>query len=256
VEIESKYADVGEIRVHFRTAGSGVPIVFLHAGSVTSETWSDYLLQFSDSFWTIAPDSRGQGQTTIGAGPLTYGRMAGDVVRLLDWLEIDRAHVVGQSDGGCVATHLLIDYPDRVRSGTLLGTPFHVDDYPDEARQTLENYIKSLAACDPGLEAIRSMHTAAENPGQWARLTESFDRMWGAQPSFSDKEIELIDRPVLLVKTDRDPFVPAHVIDRVAGLVDGAQVLYLPEGTHTAYREMSGEVSTALGSFIESVGGV
>ena len=153
--IECKFADLGEIGTYYRTAGSGVPIVFLHAGSVTSEAWADYLLRFTDSYRAIAPDSRGQGHSTLGAGPLTFGRMASDVVRLLDHLKIDRAHVVGQSDGGCIATHLLLDYPDRVRSGTLLGTPFHIDDYSEEARQTLEDYIKSLAACDPGLEAIR-----------------------------------------------------------------------------------------------------
>ena len=72
-------------------------------------------------------DSRGQGNSTEGAGPITYGRLAFDAVRLLDHLGITRAHVVGHSSGGIAALYLLVHFPDRVKTATLMGTLYHVD---------------------------------------------------------------------------------------------------------------------------------
>ena len=254
--IEAQYADLGEIRLHYKTAGSGVPTVFLHGGSSTSEAWEDYLIRFADSYRTIAPDGRGQGQSSFGSGPLTYGRMAGDVVRLLDYLNIDRAHIVGHSDGGVIALHLMIDYPDYVRSATLLGTPYHIDNYPENTCTVLEDYVKALALSDPSYESIKSKHAAAENPQEWISLVNTLGQMWRTQPTFSEAEIGLIDRPVLIVKTDHDFFIPAAVFDRMANLIQNSQVLHLPEGTHSVYRQKPEEVSTAIRTFIQAIDNV
>ena len=81
---------------------------------------------------TIA-DSRGQGNSTDGAGPITFGRVAFDAVRLLDHLGITRAHVVGHSSGAIAGLHLLVDFPDRVKTVTLLGGAYHVDNSRPEA---------------------------------------------------------------------------------------------------------------------------
>jgi len=251
--IEAHNANLGEIRLHYKTAGSGIPIVFLHGGSSTSEAWEDYLLRFADSFRTIAPDGRGQGQSSLGNGPITYGRMAGDVVRLLDHLNVGRVHIVGHSDGGVVALHLLIDYPDRIRSATLLGTPYHIDNYPANACTVLEGYVKALAASDPAYESIKSKHAAAKDPQEWLSLVNKLGQMWRTQPTFSEAEIELINTPVLIVKTDHDFFIPAVVFDRMAELMQGAQILHLPEGKHSVYRQKSEQVSTAIRAFIREI---
>lgn len=251
--IETQTADLGELRLYYRTAGSGVPIVFLHGGSSASDAWEYYLQKFADSYRALAPDGRGQGQSSCGSGPLTYGRMAGDVVRFLDHLGIERAHVVGHSDGGVTALHLLIDYPDRVRSATLLGTPYHIDNYPPNALTVLEDYVKALAASDPAYESIKSKHAAAKTSEKWTSLVSRLGQMWRTQPTFSEAEIGLIDTPVLIVKTDHDFFIPTAVFDRMATLIKGARVLHLPQGTHSVYRQQRETVSTAIRTFIQAV---
>ena len=77
--------------------------------------------------------------------PITYGRMAFDAIGLLDYLGIHSAHVIGHSDGGCTTLHLLIDYSDRVRSATLIGTPFNTDNYPPKVFEELQNAMRMLA---------------------------------------------------------------------------------------------------------------
>ena len=251
--IEAQSADLGEIRLYYKTAGSGVPIVFLHGGSDASDAWEFYLNKFADSYRAIAPDGRGQGQSSFGKGPITYGRMAGDVVRLLDHLGIERAHFVGHSDGGVTTLHILIDYPDRVRSATLLGTPYHVNNYPANACTVLEDYVEALAASDPAYESIKSKHAAANKPQEWTSLVSKLGQMWKTQPTFSEAEIGLIDTPVLIVKTDHDFFIPVAVFDRMAKLIKHAQVLHLPEGTHSVCHQKPQEVATAIRTFIRAI---
>lgn len=251
--IETRFADLGEISLHYKIAGTGMPIIFLHGGTGTSDSWNDYLSRFADSYQAIAPDSRGQGQSTRGNGPITYGRMAGDMVRLLDFLNIDRAHIIGHSDGGVIALHLLIDYPDRICSATLLGTPYHINNYPEYAMKSLEEYVEELASSDTTYKIVKSRHAAAENPNEWIALVNLLGEMWRTQPTFSEEEIGLIDTPVLIVKTDHDYFIPPVVFDRMAMLITGAQVLYLPEGKHSVYRQKYEEVSTAIRAFIQEI---
>jgi pimeloyl-ACP methyl ester carboxylesterase len=250
---EGSYADLGEVRLHYKIAGTGVPIIFLHGGTGTSDSWNFYLSRFSDSYQAIAPDSRGQGLSSRGKGPITYGRMAGDVVKLMDFLNIDRAHIVGHSDGGVIALHLLIDYPERIHSATLLGTPYHINNYPAEASKALEEYLEALATSDTSYEIVKSRHAAAENLHEWMTLVNMWGKMWRTQPTFSEAEIGLINTPVLIVKTDHDFFIPADVFDRLAMQINGAQVLHIPEGRHSVYRQKPEEVSTAILALIQEI---
>jgi pimeloyl-ACP methyl ester carboxylesterase len=141
------YVDLADIRMYYEAAGSGAPLVLLHGGFGSSDVWDEYFPLLSDHT-VITPDSRGQGRTSIGDGPLTYGRMAGDVLRLLDYLGIGQAHFVGHSDGGCILFHLLIDYPDRVASATLIGAPYHTDNYSPQVYAAIQKIISSLSQAE------------------------------------------------------------------------------------------------------------
>ena len=121
------HVDVDDIRMYFERHGSGQPLVLVQP--LSGESWDPVRTLLAERYDVVNPDMRGQGRSSDGDGPITYGRMAADLVRFLDRLEIRAAHFVGWSDGGCDVLHLLVDFPDRVRSATLIGTPLHHDDY-------------------------------------------------------------------------------------------------------------------------------
>ena len=60
-EINSENVKLGDIQLHYKFAGKGTPIIFLHGGTSSSESWINYMNRFSDSYRVIAPDCRGQG---------------------------------------------------------------------------------------------------------------------------------------------------------------------------------------------------
>lgn len=122
-----QFITAGDVRLRYRDAGSGSPIVLIHGYSRSLEDW----LAFADSFPSnrvIAYDVRGFGQSTRLTDVRRYGdAMVEDVVALLDQLRIDRAHLVGHSMGALIAANVAVSHPQRVASATLIAGPMYTD---------------------------------------------------------------------------------------------------------------------------------
>jgi pimeloyl-ACP methyl ester carboxylesterase len=100
--------------VHWVRAGSGAPLVLLHGlgGDVTF--WEAELEALSGDYLTVAIDLRGAGSTPPTPGGHSMDDLADDIAAVLDDLEVERAHVLGFSMGGCAAQAFAIRHPGRV----------------------------------------------------------------------------------------------------------------------------------------------
>jgi len=101
--------------------GSGPPVVMLHGLGATKVSFLPTLAALAGSYRAIAIDLPGFGDSVKpirAAYDAPY--FARVVVALLDALEIDRAHLIGNSMGGRVALQVGLDHPDRVRRLALL----------------------------------------------------------------------------------------------------------------------------------------
>jgi pimeloyl-ACP methyl ester carboxylesterase len=119
----------GDARIRYRdSGGAGEPVVVLHGFTRDLTDW----LVLGDSIAldhrVIAIDVRGHGKSSKPADASQYGRaMADDVIRVLDDLHIQRAHVAGHSMGALIASAVAVRYPQRVLSGTFVAGPFAAD---------------------------------------------------------------------------------------------------------------------------------
>ncbi len=97
-------------------------------GSTAKQNFGDtgWIEMLSSRFRVLAMDCRGHGRSAKPHGKDLYGRvqMAGDVIRLLDHLEIARAMIMGYSMGASLAIELLMDHPDRLRAAVLGGIAY------------------------------------------------------------------------------------------------------------------------------------
>jgi len=116
-------------RVLFSGSEDGAPVLFLH-GNVTSATWwEETMLALPEGFRGISPDQRGFGEAdrkaTIDA-TRGMGDLADDVAALLDYLDIEKAHLVGNSLGGMVVWEMMKLHPDRILTITMAdpGSPY------------------------------------------------------------------------------------------------------------------------------------
>lgn len=139
--------------------GGDLPLVMLHGGGPGASAWSNFgsaLPRFAASFRTLLVDQPGFGGSDKPAVEGSYFRFAADyVVQLLDELEIDRVHLLGNSLGGGTAMRLALDHPDRVGRLVLMGPGglslnlFHAD--PTEGVKRLMDF-----GANPSRETLRA----------------------------------------------------------------------------------------------------
>ena len=118
---DGKYAEFDGVKIHYIDRGKGEPIVLLHGGTSSLESWvnTGVIANLEKDFRVIAFDARGAGRSSKPHDPKQYGRQqALDVPRLLDALNLDRAHVVGFSLGASTVAQLLTLRPERFLTAT------------------------------------------------------------------------------------------------------------------------------------------
>ncbi len=107
------YAELPGVRIWFKdTGGSGVPVVFLHAASGSSQVWERQIPAFTAAGYRfIAFDRRGWGRTVIDPSGAQPGTAADDLQHLMDYLGVDRFHLVATAAGGSVAMDYAVSFP-------------------------------------------------------------------------------------------------------------------------------------------------
>ena len=111
-------------RIHYIEAGSGEPVVLLHGNTGSLEQWleSGVFQDLAQDYRAIAFDARAHGKSDKPHDPSAYGlEVALDILRLLDHLEIERAHIIGYSMGARVVGSFMISHPERFLSAILGG---------------------------------------------------------------------------------------------------------------------------------------
>jgi pimeloyl-ACP methyl ester carboxylesterase len=110
--------DSNGVKIHYVTAGAGEAVVLLHGWMSDAGMWGRLDTNpASKEFQLIAVDLRGHGKSDKPHDPAKYdAEVAADVVRLLDHLKVEKAHLVGYSSGSFVAGKVAATHPHRVRS--------------------------------------------------------------------------------------------------------------------------------------------
>jgi pimeloyl-ACP methyl ester carboxylesterase len=123
----TQFFDSNGVQLHYVDRGRGEPVVLIHGftGSYARHIEGPGLMDRLEKagYRAIGMDCRGHGQSGKPTDATQYGmEMVQDVIRLMDHLKVERAHIFGYSMGGAIASQLLVKHPDRVRTVTLLGS--------------------------------------------------------------------------------------------------------------------------------------
>src|SRR4051812_40015568 len=130
----SAFVQAGDIRMHYRHAGSGPPGLLVHGYPETSYEWRFVGPLLAERFTAYAPDTRGHGETDKPPTGYTRAELAADLVHFLDALGLEQAAVVGHDWGGMISLKLALDWPERVSRLAMVDTictgwPAFVDYY-------------------------------------------------------------------------------------------------------------------------------
>lgn len=101
--------------------GKGRPLILLHGNGEDGSYFKNQLEYFSRSYRVIAADTRGHGKSPRGTAEFTIGQFAEDLKKLMDRLDIEKAVVLGFSDGANIAMKFALKYPGRLEALILNG---------------------------------------------------------------------------------------------------------------------------------------
>jgi pimeloyl-ACP methyl ester carboxylesterase len=226
--LESGHAPVNGIRMYYEVHGraDGVPLVLLHGGGSTIEvTFSRVLPIFADSRRVIAVEEQGHGRTTDRQAPVTFESSADDVAALLRFLRVDRADVLGFSNGASIALQIAVRHPELVRRLVFASAMTR----RDGAHPQLWEFMKQASFSN----MPQALKDAFLRVNQDVRQLETMhDKDAARMLAFEDLPDALVGSvraPTLIVLGDRDIVKPEHAVE-LTRLITGARLLIVPGG--------------------------
>lgn len=113
---------VGDASIFYKERGNGYPLILIAGFTCDHTLWKPIVKPLAEHFRVIRPDNRGVGRTKDKAKHLSTELLAEDLLGFMDALEIEKAHIIGQSMGGTIAQTFAVKYPHKVNKLGLLVT--------------------------------------------------------------------------------------------------------------------------------------
>ena len=222
------------IQVYYEIHGDGEPLIFLHGGLGNSDYWEKQVPVFSEKYQVILMDSRGHGRSTFDETPIGYSLMASDVIALMDYLSIEKASLVGWSDGGIIGLDLAINHPNRMKKIIAYGANFH----PDGVRPDIEDNETFNAYVEKAIADYKALSPAPERVDEFF---ENIGNMWATEPNFSPEQLDSITVPILVLDgEDEEAILTEHTVE-MAGMIPGSELILMPGTGHFAMWEQPEE---------------
>ena len=137
--IKSGRVDVGNGSLYYEEMGDGEPLILIHGHSLDHRMWDQQFTVFARKYRVIRYDLRGYGVSSSQTENHQFTH-AEDLVKLMDALHIEKAHLVGLSLGGFVGADMLGCFPERVKSAVLASGNLRKTPGPSQPMGKEESY--------------------------------------------------------------------------------------------------------------------
>lgn len=231
------YAPVNGLKMYYEIHGRGKPLVLIHGGGSTIQTTFGVTLPlFAQHYRAIAVELQAHGHTSDRNTEESFQQDAADVVGLLEYLKIEKAHFVGFSNGGHTAMQIGISCPAIVDKLVLISSFYKRDG-------TVPGFFDGLQAATldnmPAPLKTAYLQINSDYKGLQAMFNKDRNRMLHFK-DWTDEEISSIHAPTLVIAGDHDVVTPQHAA-LMYRLILNARLMILP-GSHGSF---IGEACTA-----------
>jgi pimeloyl-ACP methyl ester carboxylesterase len=213
------YAEVNGINLYYESLGSGPPMILLHGGLMSGETFGPILPALAAEHRVIVVDLQGHGRTADIDRPLDHKLLAHDIAALIDHLGLDRPDLVGYSFGGGVAFWTAVQHPEKVGKLVVASANMRRNAIPPEmlAQQGQVNAAAAEFMRDTPMFELYSR--VAPQPEHFPRLLDKIGAMMARDFDYSE-QVRGLRVPTLIVCADADMAPPSHYVE-VFALLDG-----------------------------------
>jgi pimeloyl-ACP methyl ester carboxylesterase len=240
---ETGYADSSGAKIYFASFGKGTPVILLHGGMGNGDHWSHQVRELSRTFRVITIDSRGHGRSTRSKDRPGYAKMATDVIAVMDQLKLEKAAIVGWSDGGEIGLKLAIHHPDRVSKLVVFGTNYDASGSKKRSgtSTTFSSYFAKCKSDYAKLSATPKQYDAAQ---KWLLP------IWRDPMGFSKDQLKKISAPTLFVHGKYDEIIKQEHVEEMAKLVPNARFAMIDDASHFLLWQAPASLNKLLADFL------
>lgn len=248
----------------YEVGGQGFPTLLIAGLGSTLRVWDPIRGEMSKHFHLIAADHRGMGGSTAIRRPRHLSHLSGDYIELLDYLHVDKAHVVGLSLGGIIAQRLAMEHADRVERLVLISCAHRFGPYLREVMRLIGQTLRHF----PIKQFDRAMRVLGSSPssldgntlpldqptgdalGRKARkaIIEQLRCLHASQPG--EDEPYRITVPTLVVAGEFDGLIPHCYSRAMAEAIPGAAFELLNGVGHNPVSECPGRLCEVMKLFL------
>lgn len=214
--------------------GDGFPLILLHGNGEDLNYFEHQMKPLAEHFRVIALDTRGHGKSPRGEAPFSIRQFADDLLAFMDRLGIQKAHLLGFSDGGNIAMVFALAHPDRVGKLILNGANLDASGVKRSVQIPIEigyRVAKLFARRSP--EARRN----AEMLGLMVN-----------DPNVKPEELSRINAPTLVIAGSKDMIKESHT-RLIARSIPEARLAII-EGDHFVANKHPKEFNEAVIRFL------
>ncbi len=261
--------DIGEMKIHFYQNQflQRETIVMLHGFSADKDVWLRFARFFSKKYNVIIPDMAGHGETGFSKN-WNYDAKSqlNRLSLLLDKLNVEKAHVIGNSMGGFFAAQFAKDYSNRVISAALIDpaglsssnksdmdkmlvkgkNPFIIG-----SREEFDYFYAMTMARPPWFPSFIHQYIYEKYKSQQAQLSQMFKAFFYDEKL--DEHLPEISSPVLLLWGEKDRLIDVSDVDRWQAGVKNIQTKTWPDIGHMPMLEIPRESAQVYNSFLQNL---
>jgi pimeloyl-ACP methyl ester carboxylesterase len=232
-------------RIWYSAHGAGAPVVLLHGGLGNAQNWSYQVTALTRAgYRAVVVDSRGHGRSTRDDRPFTYERMASDVIVVIDALQIERATLVGWSDGATIALIVAMKEPARVAAVFFFGGNMDVSG------------VVPIPVPGPLLNRMFARHSKdyarlSPTPLGFASFAAAVGHMMKTEPNYGAADLATLAVPVAIVHSEGDEFITREHAEYLARSIPNAELTVLRDVTHFAPLQRPAYFNDAVLRFLQ-----
>jgi len=246
-------------KVYYEVYGTGKPIVLLHGAFMTISTnWSQLIPELSKNRKVIAIELQGHGHSPYSDRKFDHAILAADVAKVMDYLKIEHAAVLGYSFGGAVAYQFAIQYPKRLDELVIISATYKSKGWMPEINKAFQNMKPALFENSPMQQAYEAV---APDKTKWTKFLEQMISLAQQPYDLGDANIAKISSPVLLIAGDNDGLDKIELVKTyqlLGGEVVGdfgqmpkSQLAIIPGQSHVSLIGQTGSILGYLNSFLK-----
>ena len=257
---------VGDHRVVYSEGGHGEPVMLLHGFGASADSWNRFAKPLTRRYRVIAPDLPGWGASTrLEAASYGYPAQVERVHQLISQLGLGRAHLVGHSMGGFIASAYAARYPDEVITLGLIAPHGMVEPEPSELARDVANgdnwlvatslpefdrLLNNVFAKRPYTPKVVLRYLANHTIRNSAKSAKIFAEMQTNDPPLAE-QLSHINAPALIVWGDLDRVLHVSCADLFRQGIKNSEVMVLAGSGHMPLVENAGACARAWLAFVD-----